>query len=369
VRADAVVVGAGVAGTAAARSLAERGLETILLEQFELGHARGSSHGATRIFRLAYPEPDYVRLAQRALVCWRELEGAAGERLLVTTGALHTDGWGDACASALDACGVPFERLTAAAAADRFPMIAFDGLESAVWEPSGAVCLAGPTVLAQARLARAAGAQVHEGEAVVRLAQRGDGIEVETDARSIVADVAVLAAGSYAVPLLDQVGISLPLRPAFAQVSYFLSTDPDAEPPPILIEDTPDSTALARGGYWLPTPGTHEVKAAKGVPGRTVDPREAPFPIDPSVQAQDTTWVAGRLRGYDPEPVRTDTCIYTMTADEDFVLDRVGPIVIGSACSGHGFKFGPLIGALLADLAADGDPGIACQRFSAARFL
>ena len=110
-RVDAIVIGGGAMGTACARSLGERGVETVLFEQFEIGHARGSSHGPTRIFRLAYPQPDYVRLARRALEAWRELEDAAGEELLVMTGGLYAGAWAEECGHALTACGVPREWL------------------------------------------------------------------------------------------------------------------------------------------------------------------------------------------------------------------------------------------------------------------
>src|SRR6476661_7895313 len=110
-RADVVVIGAGVMGSAAARTLGERGVDTILLEQFDLGHARGSSHGPTRIFRLAYPDPVYVRMAQRALRSWRALEDAAGEELLVTTGGLDVGPAADVVQQALASCGVKHEQL------------------------------------------------------------------------------------------------------------------------------------------------------------------------------------------------------------------------------------------------------------------
>ena len=135
------------------------------------------------------------------------------------------------------------------------------------------------------------------------------------------------------------------------------------------VEADLNSGRLATGGYWVPAvDGTGVVKAGDGAPGRDVDAREAPFPVDPEEEG----WVSGlirrRLPGFDPSPTRSETCIYTMTPDQDFVLDRRGAVVVGSPCSGHGFKFGPLLGELLADLATQAHAA-PYERFALARFL
>src|SRR5712691_2751113 len=134
-RTDVVVIGAGIIGSAAARALGTRGVDTILLEQFGPGHARGSSHGATRIFRLSYQEPDYVPMCLRALDLWRELEDAAGERLLITTGGLDAGPGAPPCGEALAAHGVRHEWLTTREAEQRFPGISFHGLDRILYQP------------------------------------------------------------------------------------------------------------------------------------------------------------------------------------------------------------------------------------------
>jgi sarcosine oxidase len=366
-RLDAIVVGAGVAGTAAARALGERGAETVLFEQFVVGHRRGSSHGETRMFRLAYPEPDYVRLAQRALESWRALEAVAGETLLVTTGGLYAGSWAKACGAALASCGVPREWIPAAEAAERFPMMSFEGIDRVLYQPDGGVCLAGRAVAAQVRLARAAGVDVREAAEVTRFAVDDQGIAVTSGEETVHAPVAVIAAGAWAGDLLFELGIELPLRPAFAQYTFFAPRDPATSGPPTFIEASHGPSGLGSGGYWVPGVEGAHFKAALGAPGRTVHPASGPFPVDPEREAQDAAWLAGRLPAFDPVPLRTETCIYTMTPDEDFVLERVGPIVVGSACSGHGFKFGPLLGEILADLALERDPRIPAARFSIRR--
>jgi sarcosine oxidase len=370
-RVDAIVIGAGVAGGAAARSFGRRGLSCVLLEQFQVGHARGSSHGPSRLFRLAYPQEDYVRLALRAVDSWRELEDAAGEQLLVITGGLYAGTWAESCSEALLACGLGARQrwLSGDEAGERFPAMSFAGLPRLLWQEDGGVCLAERTVAAQVRVARQAGVDVREDVEALRLRESSAGVEVETHAGALLAGVCVVTAGPYARPLLDSAGASLPLQPAFAQVSYYASTAPVAAQLPGFVEADLNSGRLATGGYWVPAvDGTSVVKAGDGAPGRDVDAREAPFAVDPEEEGWVSELIKRRLPGFDPVPTRSETCIYTMTPDQDFVLDRRGALVVGSACSGHGFKFGPLLGELLADLATQADPA-PHARFALARFV
>src|SRR5215471_18858000 len=126
-RADVVVVGAGALGSAAASSLGDRGVETVLLEQFRVGHVRGSSHGAGRIFRLSYEQEDYVRMAIDALRLWRELEGRAGEPLLVQTGGIDVGPEAGDCEEAMRACGIESEWLSEDEVASRYPGVSVKG--------------------------------------------------------------------------------------------------------------------------------------------------------------------------------------------------------------------------------------------------
>ncbi len=318
------------------------------------------------MFRLAYPNPDYVRLARRALESWRGLERAAGEELLVTTGGLYAGGWAEACGAALAACGVSREWLPAAEAEERFPGIALDGLERVLFQADGGVCLADRAVAAQVRLARAAGVEVREAAEVTRFAVDDRGIAVTSGEETVHAPVAVIAAGPWAGDLLFELGIDLPLRPAFAQITYFDPRASSAPMPPCLVE-AEFGPGVAAGGYWVSGAGGARPKAGSGAPGRAVHPSLAPFEVDPAREALDAAWVARRLPAFDPTPVATETCVYTMAPDEDFVLERVGPVVVASACSGHGFKFGPLLGEILAALALGDDPAIPAERFSTLR--
>jgi sarcosine oxidase len=368
-RVDVIVVGGGAIGTAAARVLAERGRETLLFEQFDLGHARGSSHGPSRIFRLAYPEQDYVRLAQRAVESWRRLEDAAGETLLVPSGGLYAGRWAEECGEALAACGVRRTWLPAAEAAERFPALSFQGRDRLLWQEDGAVCLADRTIAAQARLARTHGADVREGVEVDHVLVGDRGIVVRAGGEEIEAPVAVVAAGPWSAWLLSELAIELPLRPRFAQVGYYAPSS--GRPPeglPTFIEADQVGGGLGSGGYFVPpVEGNPLLKAGDGTPGETVDPSLGPLEVDAERARRDGEWVVHRLPGFDPEPRGIDTCIYTMTPDEDFVLERVGPVVVASCCSGHGFKFTPLLGEIVADLALGSDPRIPRARFLTSR--
>lgn len=367
-RADAIVIGAGVAGSATARALAAQGAETVLFEQFQAGHALGSSHGATRIFRVAYPHPDDVRLARRALEAWRALEEAAGEPLLLATGGLYAGAWAEECGAALQACGVSREWLPPEEAAERFQGMSFAGLERVLYQEDGGVCLADRTIAAQIRLARVGGVDVREGEEALRFVVDDEGIAVEAAHGAAKAPVAVVTAGPWAADLLFELGIDLPLRPRLAQVSYFAPARPGALLPPPYVEAGSGSRGLGSGGYVVPSAeGPPQVKVADGTPGRPVHPTAGPFPVDQEREARDAEFVRRRLPAFDPAALRSETCLYTMTPDEGFVLERVGPVVIGSACSGHGFKFGPLVGEILADLALGRDPGVSLERFSSRR--
>ncbi len=364
-RVDVVVVGAGLLGSATARSLAARGASAVVLEQFAPGHARGSSHGATRIFRLSYPDPAYVRMARQAQQAWARLQADAAEELLVTTGGLDAGPGAEACAAALAECGVAHTWLAAPAARDRFPGIAVQPGERVLLQPEAGVCLAARSVAALQRLAQRDGVPVRGQTPVLGIERSGDGAVVHTAAGSIAAAVVVVTAGPWAQQVLAGLLTRVPrLAATLQQVRYYRPRGPAAGWP-VLIE-WPGS-----GPAWYAVPaagGAPGVKVAAHVPGRAVDPAAGPFPeIDPALEAEAAGYVRTRLPGLVPDGQAPGTCLYTMTADEDFVLDREGPVVVGGGCSGHAFKFGPLLGEVLASLALGTDPGIPQERFSLRR--
>lgn len=317
-----VVVGAGINGLAAAATLARDGHEVVVREQYELDHKRGSSHGRSRIFRLSYPEPQWVELAKEAHRGWRALEEETGERLIEYTGLLEL---GETSEAALDACGVAWEPVDPDAAALRFGIRA-DG--RGVLQPEAGISLADRARRAFATVARRHGATLDERAGVESLA-------------ALDGDAVVVTAGCWAKPLLEAEGIALDVTVTRETVVYF----PLERAVPSLIE-------YGRGPgevmYSLRDP-LHGLKAGAHFAGPVVDPDTAGDP-DPALVDATVEWVRERFPEAGP-PVAAETCLYTSTPDRAFVLERHGRIVVGSACSGHGFKFAPAVGTRLAALA------------------
>jgi sarcosine oxidase len=327
------VVGAGVHGLATARALARRGVDVTIYEQFELDHARGSSHGRTRIFRLSYPEAPSVRLAQEALPRWRELEQESGEQLLVPNGMVEfVRGPDEGSRRALEKLGVRVELLDADDIVRRFPMVVPPEGTMAVFQPDGSIIRADKARHALLAGARAAGAELVEGRRI-------------EDLRELEEDVAVVTAGAWAKSLLAAAGIDLPVQSTSETVCYFrLETD---RPVPAVVDFKPDG--LRHATYALADP-VHGLKLGIHKAGRPVDPDDQPGPDSDLVQRMREA-AARFFPTADNEPAAVDTCLYTNTDDESFILERHGRIVVGSACSGHGFKFAPVVGERLADLA------------------
>ena len=350
-------------GTAAARALAERGRDTLLLERSTIGHDRGSSAGRTRIFRLAYHDPDYVRLAQRALDAWRELESRAGERLLHPTGGVDAGAASEVCAAAMESAGVPFERTTGRAIAERWPALRFPPGETVLVQADAGVCLVKETIRCQARLAREAGATIAERVAAASVRATGFGVEVTTATEeSYRAPVAVLAAGAWNGPLLRQVGVDLSLLPTFEQPAHFRLAEPSALP---TVVDRTSSAEMPR--YAVPDPlDARALKVGTHLGRVPVEPDDLPAAADADRLADDVAYARERFPGAEATG-EVDTCMYTMTPDEDFVLDRRGSVVVCSPCSGHGFKFAPLIGRIVADLVDARPVPFAIDRFVSSR--
>jgi monomeric sarcosine oxidase len=358
-RYDAIVVGGGLMGTATARHLAKRGRHVLLFERFGFGHANGSSGGPTRIFRLAYHHPTYVRMARQALEEWRALEDEAGESLLVVTGGLDVGTGGRTTAEALRAAGESFEYVTPAAVAERWPSIRYPTDEEVFFQAEGGVCRAAQTVTAQARVAKQLGAEVRDNTVVERITPKGDDVEVLTDAGDVcVASVAVVTTGPWAGPLLRTAGLALPLVPSFEQVTYFRFGAPVELPTVIDWNPSPVYTPYTVPDPWAPA----EFKTALHLSGPPADADARSFEPDPERVDAVETYVAEHFAGATPTGA-TDTCLYTNTPDEDFLLDRIGPLVLGSPCSGHGAKFTPFMGRILADLATGEEPPLDLTMF------
>jgi sarcosine oxidase len=359
---DVVVIGAGVIGTMTARALAERGRQALVLERYRLGHKGGSSHGLNRIVRVTDYHPDYVRINRLAMRGWEELQDAAGETLLVRTGNLEIGDAAQVYADALEAAGERYQWLAPQDARERWPGLLLREDERMFVQEEGGVCLADRTVRAAARLATEAGAELREDTEVERVSNHDTYAEVVVDGSTIRSSVVVLTAGAWAASLLSDAGIDLPLVPTLEQVSYYRLEDPSALP--TVIDYTVDE---AVDHYAVPHPTeVGSFKLALDHAGPAVDPDERSFDPDPERLARVEAWGRTRFRSLIPTEA-PETCLYTNTPDHDYVLDRVGAVVVGSACSGHGFKASPMIGTILADLATGQPSSVPLGRFLASR--
>ena len=357
-RADLVIVGAGLAGSAAAWAASARGLAVVVLEAFAPGHRNGSSHGSARIFRRAYPDPLYVRLTGQAEEGWRQLADEAGEQLLTVTGGLDFGAARDPrrLHQVLAGCGVPAELMAPLAAAERWPYFDFAG-GPVMYHPGAGVLDPERAMAAMLRLAAARGADIRFGTPVTRLERTptGDGAVAHTGAGSFAAPVIAVAAGPWTAPLLDGLVPLPPLTVTQQQVFHFAPVTVPEEPWPVFIcQDGGDDCYGLPGGRDGGVPGAIKIGEHAGLRETTADGRD--FTVDPAARARVAGFAARRVPGLLDTPVNEVTCLYTWTANEDFVLDRTGPFVVASPCSGHGAKFAPLLGEMIAGLAAGGPP-------------
>ncbi len=369
---DVVVIGQGAMGSAALHHLASRGARVLGLEQYQTGHTRGSSHGLTRVIRLAYFEhPSYVPLLRRAYELWRDLEKKAGRKLLHVTGIVEIgppDGvvvGGTLSASRLHK--LEHEELTAAQVMQRFPVFRIPDHYAGVWQPDGGFLEAEACVAAQQAAGRAAGAELRENVSVRAIEPRNGHLRVVTDDETFEAGSVVVAAGSYIKRLLP--GPAAPLRVTRQVLGWFKPSDPALFMPgrfPVFFLDS------AHGQhYGFPIFGVDGVKVAKhGHQDETMDPERENRPVGPEDEAAIRAALTAHIPAADGPMLNAVTCRYTMTPDQDFVIDRLPEdprIVMLSPCSGHGFKFASVVGEIAADLALDGRTRHDISRFALTR--
>jgi sarcosine oxidase len=354
-RLDAIVVGAGVVGLATAREIARRGRRVAVLEQFRVGHTHGSSHGNARIFRLGYPDPRFVRLARDARALWNALESEVGETLIDPVGSLDLGSIATRHAGALRACDVAFELMDGRAAELRWPL-AFAPDEGVLFQIDGGVMHADRALNALQQSACEAGAELHEQTRATALRTYSGHVEVDTEKGGVSAATVIVTAGAWARALLGACDIGLDVTATCETVAYF-DIPAAAELPTVIdsaIPSDPDQFDLPRAGlasYSLPA-RSMGLKAGLHHAGPVVDPNEGQKPSEGAVRWI-SRWVGERFPEANPEPTAVETCLYTNTADESFVIERHSRIVVGSACSGHGFKLAPTTGLALARLAEE----------------
>jgi sarcosine oxidase len=370
---DVVVVGLGAMGSAALLQLARRGLRVLGVERFSPGHDRGSSHGDTRIIRLSYFEhPSYVPLLRRAYELWRALEREAGQKLLHVTGIVEIgppDGElirGTLASARLHS--LTHEVVAACELMRRHPAFRLPADHAAVLQPDGGFLAAERSVHALVELAKNAGAEVRNGTTVRTIEPLATGVRIATGEGTIEAAATILTAGPWLGSLLPQLG--LPLRVTRQVMGWFAPSE---------------SALFAAGGfpvfliesqhgvhYGFPPDGSGRIKVAKHHHrDETVDPDDH----DRTVSDDDVSLIRLALAEHLPAAngrlAEAKTCLYTVTPDGDFIIDQLPgspQVIVASPCSGHGFKFAPVVGEILADLATSGTTAHDISRFRLARF-
>jgi sarcosine oxidase len=354
---EVVVVGAGVMGSATLHHLARKGVRVCGIEQFRAGHDHGSSHGESRIIRMAYYlHADYVPLLHRAYALWRDLESETGRKLLHMTGLVCFGDPGESFIQGLERCYgehyLPHERMTPDEAMKRFPAFHIPDNASVYYDPLGGYLNADECVRAQIDSARLNGATLYEGEPMISWEPSADGVIVRTASRKIHAGRLVLTTGPWIVPEFSRLGVNL--RAKRKALFWYHITKPK--------RFSGGPCFIARSGsqdfYGFPSIDGKTIKAAEDSGGQWIDDLSS---VDRSFNPDDETSLRAFLDRTFPgmiiERAATKTCIYTVSPDKHFILDfhpEHPQVILASCCSGHGFKFGCAIGEILSRAARKG---------------
>ena len=372
-RYDVIVIGVGGMGSASVYHVARRGRSVLGLEQFDIPHDRGSSHGTNRIIRLAYWEhPSYVPLLRRAYELWRELENRAGERLLVITGGIDAGAKGSPTVEgsllSCDLHHIPHETLDAGELHRRFPGYRLPGDMVAVYQPDGGFVLSERAIVAHVMAAQAMGAEVHAREPVINWEPEGTGFHVHTPQGTYAAERLVITAGPWArhlVPALAGAAVperqvllwAQPLRPEYFTLATF----------PVFNMESP-----AGRFYGFPVYGMPGFKIGKFHHRQEHTDADT---VDREIHAEDEAVLRDGIRRYFPDAdgptMAMKTCLFTNSPDEHFILDRHpenANVSIAAGFSGHGFKFCSVVGEIMADLALEGRSHFDLSLFAFKRF-
>jgi len=373
-RYDVIVVGVGGMGSAACYQLAQRGQRVLGLERFDIGHTNGSSHGVTRIIRLAYFEsPVYVPMLRRAFELWRETGDRFGEPLLITTGGIDASPEGDRVfTGSLESCrahDLPHEVLTGAEVNRRFPGYRLPATHRAVFQPDGGMVLSERAIVAHVTMATAAGAEIHTREKVLEWQPiAGGGVRVVTDRGGYEAGRLILSAGGWIsdfVPALEAIAV-----PERQVVGWFRPSAPEKFAPGAF----PVSVVAVDEGlfYLLPVYGIPGLKLGRYHHLHEHGHADA---LSHGVTGADEEALRACLAPYLPEAngpvVKLQSCMFTVTPDEHFIIDTMpgnDDVIVASPCSGHGYKFASVVGEILADLAVGGSSRFDLSTFSLSRF-
>ena len=367
-----IVLGLGGIGSAAAYWASRRlGDDVLGIEQFELGHGNGGSEDHSRIIRLSYHTPGYVELARAAYEAWAQLEDDSGERVILRTGGLDlapadaTIGLA-AYRESMSAADVPFEELDAAGVMARWPQWRLDEDVTALYQEQSGIAMASRANRAHRRMAVEHGAKLVASSPVTDITSDDDGVTVTAGGETHHARSLIIAAGAWTNSSLGLLGVTFPLEVTLEQVVYLRPEDTGRFSPeafPIWIWMTEPSF------YGFPVFGEPAVKIAWDRCEIVTDAESRSH--EPRSDATDAIrrFAAEHLPGANGDVHLARTCLYTLTPDRDFVIDRVPGTsnVYTAVGAGHAFKFASLIGRFLVEMALDGKTGHDLDPFRADR--
>jgi sarcosine oxidase len=383
---DVIVLGLGAMGSAAAYQLAKRGARVVSIDQFAPPHVFGSSHGDSRITRLAIGEgTHYSPLAMRSHEIWREIEKETGARLLVQTGGLmisspartgrlHVDDFFSNTVAAAMKYGIVHETLDARDIRRRFPAFAVRDNEIAYYEPEAGYLRPEECIRAQVQLAKKYGAEIRTNEKALSFDAASSGVTVTTDKGTYSADALIVSTGAW-LPQLLGARYAKPFA-VRRQLLFWFDVDGPIAPYqpgnfPIFIWELQSAKQAIygfpavdgqKGGVKVATQ-QYETTTTPETVNRAASPEEA--------RAMHQHYVAGNLPGLSPRVVKSAVCLYTVTPDAEFVIDRhpqFERVIVASPCSGHGFKHSAAIGQELSELALNGKTRFDLSAFRFARF-
>ncbi len=370
---DVIVLGVGGMGAAACLHLARRGASVLGLEQFALFHDRGSSHGESRIIRQAYFEhPDYVPLLFRAYDLWHDLERATGRTLLLRTGLiLSGPPDGETIRGARLSASrhhLPLENLTPGAATARWPAFHFPHDHTVAFEPAAGTLLVEACVQAHVEQARHHGADLRANETVRSWSSDGRSVIVRTESDEYHARSLIVTAGAWAGRCVTDLGVSLNVVRKF--VAWFPIREGEFRAErgvPTYFFEMPNGTF-----YGFPSLDGTTIKMAEHSGG---EPVADPAHVDRTRHSSDVErlreFLLAQLPGIEPEPARHSVCLYTLSPDQHFIVDlhpRWSNVAVACGFSGHGFKFAPVVGEALADLAQRGSTSLPIDFLGLSRF-
>ena len=371
---DVIVLGVGGMGSATTYHLARRGKRVLGIERFDIPHSMGSSHGITRIIRLAYFEdPSYVPLLRRAYELWRELERGFGEQLLHITGSIDAGAADSRCFTgsrrSCELHGLSHEVLDGAAVNRRWPAYRLPAELMAVFQPDGGFLLSERCIVAHVVAAQALGAEIHARERVLAWEPRGDGVRVETERGVYEAERLVISAGAWAGTLVPELAaLAVPERQV---LGWFQPSRPELFAPsrfPVCI------LQVEEGHYYgLPIVSVPGFKLGRY--HHLGEATEADS-LDRECHPRDEAVLREFAQKYFPEgagPTMTlHTCMFTNSPDEHFILDlhpSYPQVAVAAGFSGHGYKFCSVVGEIMADLSESGQTDHDIGLFRLSRFL